>query len=120
MRYLPLTDTDRRAMLAKIGVPSIDSLYRDVPEIAWLAGPVDLPPHQGELEVERAIGALAAKNMGSSAVPSFLGAGAYRHHVPAAVDHLIQRGEFLTSYTTYQPEVYQRTLQYLLEYQTQI
>jgi glycine cleavage system P protein (glycine dehydrogenase) subunit 1 len=120
MRYLPLTDADRRTMLAKIGVPSIDSLYRDVPEIAWRAGPVDLPPHQGELEVERAIGALAAKNMGAASVPSFLGAGAYRHHVPAAVDHLIQRGEFLTSYTPYQPEVAQGTLQYLFEFQTQI
>jgi glycine dehydrogenase subunit 1 len=120
MRYLPLTDTDRRAMLAKIGVPSVDSLYRDVPEFARLAKPVDLPPHQGELEVERAIGALAAKNMGTASVPSFLGAGAYRHHVPAAVDHLIQRGEFLTSYTPYQPEVTQGTLQYLFEFQTQI
>jgi glycine dehydrogenase subunit 1 len=120
MRYLPLTDADRRTMLAKIGVPSIDSLYRDVPEVAWRAGPVDLPPHQGELEVERAIGALAAKNMGAASVPSFLGAGAYRHHVPAAVDHLIQRGEFLTSYTPYQPEVAQGTLQYLFEFQTQI
>ncbi len=120
MRYLPLTDTDRRAMLAKIGVPSVDSLYRDVPDFARLAKPVDLPAHQGELEVERAIGALAAKNMGAASVPSFLGAGAYRHHVPAAVDHLIQRGEFLTSYTPYQPEVTQGTLQYLFEFQTQI
>jgi glycine dehydrogenase subunit 1 len=120
MRYLPLTDADRRAMLAKIGVPSIDSLYRDVPEFARLAKPVDLPPYQGEMEVERAIGALAAKNIGTSSVPSFLGAGAYRHHVPAAVDHLIQRGEFLTSYTPYQPEITQGTLQYLFEFQTQI
>ncbi|HYV89505.1 MAG TPA: aminomethyl-transferring glycine dehydrogenase subunit GcvPA, partial [Candidatus Polarisedimenticolia bacterium] len=99
---------------------SVDSLYRDVPAIAWQGGPIHLPPHQGELEVERAIGALAAKNMGTSYVPSFLGAGAYRHHVPAAVDHLIQRGEFLTSYTPYQPEVTQGTLQYLFEFQTQV
>src|SRR5215510_4127985 len=120
MRYLPLTDEDRRAMLAKIGVPSVDSLYRDVPAGALLKDPVDLPPHAGELEVERAIGAMAAKNMGTSSVPSFLGAGAYRHHVPAAVDHLIQRGEFLTSYTPYQPEVTQGTLQYLFEFQTQV
>ena len=120
MRYLPLTEVDRRAMLKKIGVPSVDSLYRDVPEVAWQGGPIHLPPHQGELEVERAIGALAAKNMGTSSVPSFLGAGAYRHHVPAAVDHLIQRGEFLTSYTPYQPEVTQGTLQYLFEFQTQV
>jgi glycine dehydrogenase subunit 1 len=120
MRYLPLTESDRRQMLAAIGVPSIESLYRDVPEFARLAGPVDLPAHQGELEVERAIGALAAKNLGTGSAPSFLGAGAYRHHLPAAVDHLIQRGEFLTSYTPYQPEITQGTLQYLFEFQTQI
>jgi len=120
MRYLPLTDADRRAMLSRIGAPSIDALYRDVPEFARLARPVDLPNHLGELEVEREIAGLAAKNMGTSAVPSFLGAGAYRHHVPAAVDHLIQRGEFLTSYTPYQPEITQGTLQYLFEFQTQV
>ena len=120
MRYLPLTETDRRAMLARIGAPSIDSLFRDVPEGARLAKPLDLPAHQGELEVERRIAALAAKNLGTGRAPSFLGAGAYRHHLPAAVDHLIQRGEFLTSYTPYQPEVTQGTLQYLFEFQTQV
>jgi glycine dehydrogenase subunit 1 len=120
MRYLPLTDADRRAMLARIGVPSVESLFRDVPERVRLTRPVDLPPHQGELAVERAVAALAAKNLGTSRAPSFLGAGAYRHHVPAAVDHLIQRGEFLTSYTPYQPEVAQGTLQYLFEFQTQV
>ena len=120
MRYLPLTDADRRAMLAKIGVPSVDSLFRDVPEKARLKGLIDLPAHMGELEVERAIGAMAAKNLGTSRAPSFVGAGAYRHHVPAAVDHLIQRGEFLTSYTPYQPEVTQGTLEYLFEFQTQV
>ena len=120
MRYLPLTETDRRAMLARIGAPSIDSLFRDVPEAARLAKPLDLPAHQGELEVERRIAALAAKNLGTGRAPSFLGAGAYRHHLPAAVDHLIQRGEFLTSYTPYQPEVTQGTLQYLFEFQTQV
>src|SRR3954454_17434145 len=120
MRYLPLTDEDRRGMLARIGVPSVESLYRDVPADALLREPVDLPRHAGELEVERAIGAMAAKNLGTGSVPSFLGAGAYRHHVPASVDHLIQRGEFLTSYTPYQPEVTQGTLQYLFEFQTQV
>ncbi|HKF62811.1 MAG TPA: aminomethyl-transferring glycine dehydrogenase subunit GcvPA [Dongiaceae bacterium] len=120
MRYLPLTDTDRRTMLARIGVPSVESLYRDVPEFARLTEPVDLPSHLGELEVEREIAGLAAKNLGTSSVPSFLGAGAYRHHIPAAVDHLIQRGEFLTSYTPYQPEITQGTLQYLFEFQTQV
>jgi len=82
MRYLPLTDGDRRSMLAKIGVPSIDSLYRDVPDRVRLKGPVDLPPHQGEIEVERAILAMARKNLGTAKAPSFLGAGAYRHHIP--------------------------------------
>jgi len=120
MRYLPLTEADRHAMLARIGVPSVESLFRDVPESARLDGPVDLPPHQGELEVERTIAAMAAKNLSPSQAPCFLGAGAYRHHVPAAVDHLIQRGEFLTSYTPYQPEVSQGTLQYLFEFQTQV
>ncbi|HVG81307.1 MAG TPA: aminomethyl-transferring glycine dehydrogenase subunit GcvPA [Methylomirabilota bacterium] len=120
MRYLPLTEADRRAMLAKIGVPSIESLYRDVPERVRLKQPVDLPPHQGEIEVERAILAMARKNLSTSRAPSFLGAGAYRHHVPASVDHLIQRGEFLTSYTPYQPEVSQGTLQALFEFQTQV
>jgi glycine dehydrogenase subunit 1 len=120
MRYLPLTASDRRAMLARIGARSIEDLYRDVPAKARLRSPVDLPRHQGELEVERAIGAMAARNLGASRAPCFLGAGAYRHHVPAAVDHLIQRGEFLTSYTPYQPEVTQGTLEYLFEFQTQV
>ncbi len=120
MRYLPLTEADRRTMLAKIGVPSVDSLFRDVPERARFAKPIELPDHMGELEVERAIAGLAAKNLGTGRAPSFLGGGAYRHHVPAAVDHLIQRGEFLTSYTPYQPEVTQGTLEYLFEFQTQI
>jgi glycine dehydrogenase subunit 1 len=120
MRYLPHTDADRRAMLAAIGAPSVDALFRDVPEAARLARPVDLPLHMSELAVERAIGAMAARNRDAGSMASFLGCGAYRHHVPAAVDHLIQRGEFLTSYTPYQPEVSQGTLQYLFEFQTQV
>jgi glycine dehydrogenase subunit 1 len=121
MRYLPLTDADRRAMLAKIGAPSVDALFRDVPAAAQLREPIaGLPAHQGELEVERHLAALAAKNVPAGSVPFFCGAGAYRHHVPATVDHLIQRGEFLTSYTPYQPEVSQGTLQVLFEFQTQV
>jgi glycine dehydrogenase subunit 1 len=120
MRYLPLTDVDRHQMLARIGVDSIEALYEDVPGRARLSKPLDLPDHMGELEVEREIAGLAAKNVGTGSVPSFLGGGAYRHHVPASVDHLIQRGEFLTSYTPYQPEVTQGTLQYLFEFQTQV
>jgi glycine dehydrogenase subunit 1 len=120
MRYLPLTPDDRREMLATIGVGSIDDLFADVPKTARLSGLVDLPPAQGEIEVERALSRMAAKNIAAGSVPFFIGGGAYRHHVPAAVDHLIQRGEFLTSYTPYQPELAQGTLQSLFEFQTQV
>ncbi|WP_372396689.1 aminomethyl-transferring glycine dehydrogenase subunit GcvPA [Azospirillum sp. HJ39] len=121
MRYLPLTEADRQSMLEAIRAESVDDLFRDVPEAARLAGPIGgLPNHMGELEVERLLGAMAAKNIPAGTVPSFLGAGAYRHHVPATVDHLVQRGEFLTAYTPYQPEVSQGTLQVLFEFQTQV
>jgi len=121
MRYLPLTEADRREMLARIGVPSVDALFRDVPEIARLSGPIaDLPMHMSEMEVERRLSVMASRNVTSGSCPSFLGAGAYRHHVPASVDQLLLRGEFLTSYTPYQPEVSQGTLQYLFEFQTQV
>jgi glycine dehydrogenase subunit 1 len=120
MRYLPLTETDRVGMLATIGAATIDDLFVDVPASARLSEPVDLPAHSGELEVSRALGALAAQNRAAGAGPFFCGAGAYRHHVPASVDHLIQRSEFLTSYTPYQPEIAQGTLQVLFEFQTQV
>jgi glycine dehydrogenase subunit 1 len=121
MRYLPLTPDDRAAMLRKIGVPSVDALYRDVPSSAVVGrSAFDLPDTQGELEVERALSRLSSRNIAAGSVPFFVGAGAYRHHVPAAVDHLIQRSEFLTSYTPYQPEIAQGTLQYLFEFQTQV
>jgi glycine dehydrogenase subunit 1 len=121
MRYLPLTPDDRAAMLAKIGAPSVDALFRDVPQSAVVSrSAFDLPDTQGELEVERELSRMAARNVAAGSVPFFCGAGAYRHHVPAAVDHLIQRSEFLTSYTPYQPEIAQGTLQYLFEFQTQV
>ncbi|MEI6556817.1 MAG: aminomethyl-transferring glycine dehydrogenase subunit GcvPA [Rhodospirillaceae bacterium] len=121
MRYLPLTEADRREMLAEIGAASVAELYRDVPAAARLPGPIpDLPGHRGELEVERLLTAMAAKSVTAGSVPFFLGGGAYRHHVPATVDSLIQRGEFLTAYTPYQPEIAQGTLQYLFEFQTQV
>src|SRR6201990_3150251 len=120
MRYLPLTAHDRADMLGVIGAASIDDLFVDVPKSAQRAGLVDLPKHLGELEVERELSALAAKNRAAGAGPFFCGAGAYRHHVPASVDHLIQRSEFLTSYTPYQPEIAQGTLQVLFEFQTQV
>ncbi len=120
MRYLPLTAADRRDMLAAIGVGSAEDLYKDVPPEVLLDKPVDLPPHASETEVEQAFVALAMKNLSPGCAPFFLGAGAYRHQVPAIADHLIQRGEFLTAYTPYQPEVSQGTLQYLFEFQTQV
>jgi glycine dehydrogenase subunit 1 len=120
MRYLPLTDTDRQDMLAKVGVGSINELFADVPAAKLLGELPNLPRAKGELEVERELGRLAARNTPAGSVPFFVGAGAYRHHVPASVDHLIQRSEFLTSYTPYQPEISQGTLQYLFEFQTQV
>jgi glycine dehydrogenase subunit 1 len=120
MRYLPLSETDREAMLAKIGVASVDDLFADVPAGKLLPGPVDLPAHASELSVERTLGRMAARNIAAGSVPFFVGAGAYKHHIPASVDHLIQRSEFLTSYTPYQPEIAQGTLQYLFEFQTQV
>ena len=119
MRYLPLSDADRKAMLATIGAGAVDDLFEDVPSDALNAS-YDLPDHQGELAVERALGAMAAKNRAAGDGPFFIGCGAYAHHVPATVDHIIQRSEFLTSYTPYQPEIAQGTLQYLFEFQTYV
>ena len=121
LRYLPLTDSDRQAMLAKVGASSIDDLFVDVPEAARLGGVIpDLPMHASEMAVERHLSKLAAKNLTAGDGPFFLGCGAYKHHVPASVDHIIQRGEFLTAYTPYQPEIAQGTLQMLFEFQTQV
>lgn len=120
MRYLPLNQHDREDMLAKIGVGSIDDLFVDVPQAARLKEPVALPTHASEMNVERHLTALAAQNTAASSVPFFVGGGAYKHHVPASVDYIIQRSEFLTSYTPYQPEITQGTLQYLFEFQTQV
>lgn len=119
MRYLPLNAEDRAAMLARIGAADMDALYADVPP-GGTCPPEDfgLPFHTGEIEVERALKTLAGKSVTDAAC--FCGAGAYRHHVPASVDHLIQRSEFLTSYTPYQPEISQGTLQCLFEFQSQV
>ena len=120
MRYLPLTDADRQQMLKVIGAKSIDDLFVDVPKHALLKDLVGLPTKQGELEVHRHMQALAEKNTPAGRTAFFLGAGAYRHHVPATVDHIIQRSEFLTAYTPYQPEIAQGTLQALYEFQSQV
>ncbi|PCK00619.1 MAG: aminomethyl-transferring glycine dehydrogenase [Zetaproteobacteria bacterium] len=118
MRYLPQTDKSRAEMLTAVGVDNVDALYVDIPSSSFVDGLVDLPNHQGELEVERALSAMAGKNIAASEVPFFLGAGTYFHHIPASVDSIIQRSEFLTAYTPYQPEIAQGTLQALFEYQT--
>jgi glycine dehydrogenase subunit 1 len=121
MRYLPLSPDDRSVMLKKIGAPDMDALFRDVPKSAIVPlSAFNLPDTQGELEVDRSLTKMAARNVAAGAGPFFCGAGAYKHHVPSAVDHLIQRSEFLTSYTPYQPEIAQGTLQYLFEFQTQV
>lgn len=121
MRYLPLTDTDRAAMLEKIGARSVDALFADVPAEHYLDGPVEgLPLHAGEMAVEKHMRRLSKQNLAAADAAFFCGAGAYRHHVPATVDHIIQRGEFLTAYTPYQPEIAQGTLQMLFEFQTQV
>ena len=118
MRYLPLTAEDRREMLSRIGVRHVDELFADVPGVALRAP--DLPAGKSEIEVERILTRMAARNVAAGSVPFFIGAGAYRHHIPASVDHLIQRSEFLTSYTPYQPEIAQGTLQTLFEFQSQV
>ncbi|TLG77045.1 aminomethyl-transferring glycine dehydrogenase subunit GcvPA [Methylocystis sp. B8] len=120
MRYHPLSEADRSAMLATIGVPSVEALYADAPAETLLKAPLDLPKGKSELDVERFFAKLAERNVPASRAPFFVGAGAYKHHIPASVDHLIQRSEFLTSYTPYQPEISQGTLQYLFEFQTQV
>ena len=120
MRYLPLDASDRASMLAKVGVANIDALFADIPIDKRLAAPLEMPNGLSEIEVERALARMASRNVAAGSLPFFLGAGAYRHHVPATVDHLIQRSEFLTSYTPYQPEIAQGTLQALFEFQTQV
>jgi glycine dehydrogenase subunit 1 len=107
-------------MLNTIGVGSIDNLFEDVPKAARLNELIDLPTHKTEAEVDSHLNALAAKNRAAGAGPFFIGGGAYRHHIPSSVDHLIQRSEFLTAYTPYQPEISQGTLQTLFEFQTQV
>src|SRR4029077_16682766 len=98
MRYLPLTPDDRCEMLARIGVADIDALFADIPADKRLKKLPDLPLTKSEMEVERVRGRMAAKSVPAGSVPFFVGCGAYKHHIPASVDHLIQRSEFLTSY----------------------
>ncbi len=117
MRYLPHTPEDISAMLETIGKPSIDQLFQSIPEAARFSGDLALEPSLGEAALMRHLKDLARKNTGAELL-SFLGAGMYAHHIPPAVDQLLLRSEFYTSYTPYQPEVAQGTLQAIWEYQT--
>src|SRR5947209_16178734 len=119
--FLGLTDADRKEMLATIGVASVDELFRDIPQGVRLQRELDLEPALSEHEVFAHLAELASRNvpMGGQEL-SFLGAGIYDHYVPAVVDAVMQRGEFLTAYTPYQPEMSQGVLQAIFEYQTAI
>jgi glycine dehydrogenase subunit 1 len=119
MRYLSLTKKDREQMLKEIGVSDVNELYSSVPNEFLLTKPIEnLPNHQGEIEVETFLKSLSQKNRSAGEGPFFLGAGCYRHHIPSAVDHIIQRSEFLTSYTPYQPEISQGTLAVIFQFQS--
>ncbi len=120
MRYLPLDAAEREVMLARVGVPDVAALFADIPADKRIEGLLDLPLGKSEMAVERTMAAMAARNLAAGSAPFFLGAGAYKRHIPATVDHLIQRSEFLTSYTPYQPEIAQGTLKVLFEFQTQV
>jgi glycine dehydrogenase subunit 1 len=116
--FLSLTDADRDAMLEAIGVSSVEDLFQDIPEGVRFRGKLDLEPPLSEPEVVAHLSHLAARNVGTSQELSFLGAGIYDHYVPAVVDAVLSRGEFLTAYTPYQPEMSQGVLQAIFEYQT--
>ena len=118
MRYLPQTKNARAAMMKEIGISAVDELFCQVPKEAFIDGLANLPNHKGELEVERIFSDFANENQAASEGPFFLGAGNYFHHIPASVDYIIQRSEYLTAYTPYQPEIAQGTLQMIFEYQT--
>ena len=119
MRYLPHTETEIRAMLKRIGVSSIDDLFDPIPGANRLEGGLDLEPALDEPRLMRHLGELAAGNQGADML-SFLGGGMYRHHIPPAVDQLLQRSEFYTAYTPYQAELSQGTLQGIFEFQTTV
>tara|TARA_B110000259_G_scaffold187234_1_gene240749 strand:+ start:476 stop:1759 length:1284 start_codon:yes stop_codon:yes gene_type:complete len=119
MRYLALTKLEREQMIKDTGISHVDELYAAAPKEFILTKKIDeLPDHKGEIEVETHLRELSEKNKPASSMPFFLGAGCYYHHVPAAVDHLIQRSEFLTAYTPYQPEISQGTLKTIFQFQT--
>ena len=118
MRYIPHTETDIKEMLSAIGIKEIGELFHSIPEALRLEAPLDLPPALPEADLTKALSQLASRNVNLEECAVFLGAGAYRHFTPSIVNHLLLRGEFLTSYTPYQPEVSQGTLQAIFEFQS--
>ena len=118
MRYIPHTEIDIREMLSAIGIKEIGELFHSIPEALRLEAPLDLPPALPEADLTQALNQLASRNVNLEECSVFLGAGAYRHFTPSVVNHLLLRGEFLTSYTPYQPEVSQGTLQAIFEFQS--
>ena len=118
MRYLPKSPTDRATMLEEIGVASIDDLFASIPAEYRVTGDLKIPRQMGEQEIVEFFRTAANRNANGYA--SFLGAGAYHHYRPVVIDALVQRGEFLTSYTPYQAEISQGTLQAIFEFQTMI
>ncbi|MCX7787651.1 MAG: aminomethyl-transferring glycine dehydrogenase subunit GcvPA [Spirochaetes bacterium] len=115
--YIPHTDEDRKVMLATLGLQRVEDLFQDIPE-RHRKPAIDLPPGRSETEVLRELKRMASQNTSAEEVAFFLGAGAYRHFIPAALESIVSRGEFLTSYTPYQPEASQGTLQAMFEYQS--
>lgn len=118
--YIPLTEAEEKEMLAKIGIKSMDDLFSEIPEEFRLNRELNLPKHKSELEVSRYLNSLAAMNCSTSKMPCFMGAGAYDHYIPSIIEAFASRSEFYTSYTPYQPEISQGTLQYIFEFQTLI
>ena len=119
MRYIPNSPEEREEMLRSIGLSSAAELFRTIPDDVKLDRPLNITEPLSEPEVIGSLEKMSAANTAANK-PSFLGAGVYSHYSPTIVDHLIQRSEFFTSYTPYQPEISQGTLQYIFEFQTLI
>jgi glycine dehydrogenase subunit 1 len=117
MTYIPHSPKERDAMLATIGVNSLEDLFKDIPAKHRFPK-LDLPPALTEMDVSTELAGYAGANETTQSLVSFLGAGVYNHYIPAAVDHILRRGEFYTAYTPYQPEISQGTLQAIFEYQS--
>jgi glycine dehydrogenase subunit 1 len=119
-RYLPMTEEDKKAMLERIGVSSIDELFNDIPEKVRFKGEYKIKPAKSESSLMKELARMAEKNADLKKNVSFLGAGVYDHYIPVIVDHVLSRSEFYTAYTPYQPEISQGELQAIFEFQTMI